>query len=95
MSAVVEVRQLWKTFEDEARGRVEAVRSIDFECKAGEVFGLLGANGAGKTTTLRMLATVLRPTSGSVTVLGHDAGTEFRTALDEVHKIALLRLRAL
>jgi sodium transport system ATP-binding protein len=72
VSAVVEVRGLGKTFEDEARGRVEAVRGIDFECHAGEVFGLLGANGAGKTTTLRMLATVLRPTSGSVSVLGHD-----------------------
>jgi sodium transport system ATP-binding protein len=76
VSAAVEVRGLTKTFEDEARGRIEAVRGIDFECHAGEVFGLLGANGAGKTTTLRMLATVLRPTSGSVTVLGHDAGVE-------------------
>lgn len=76
MSAVVEVRGLTKTFQDEARGRIEAVRGIDFECHAGEVFGLLGANGAGKTTTLRMLATVLRPTSGSVSVMGHDAGAE-------------------
>jgi sodium transport system ATP-binding protein len=76
VSAVVEVRGLGKTFEDEARGRVEAVRGIDFECHAGEVFGLLGANGAGKTTTLRMLATVLRPTSGSVRVLGHDTLVE-------------------
>jgi len=76
LTEVVEVRGLAKTFEDDARGRIEAVRGIDFECRAGEVFGLLGANGAGKTTTLRMLATLLRPTSGTVRVLGHDAAAE-------------------
>jgi sodium transport system ATP-binding protein len=76
VTGVVEVRRLAKTFEDDARGPVLAVRGIDFECRAGEVFGLLGANGAGKTTTLRMLATLLRPTSGTVTVLGHDAVAE-------------------
>jgi sodium transport system ATP-binding protein len=73
VTAVVEVRGLTKTFEDDARGRVLAVRGIDFECRAGEVFGLLGANGAGKTTTLRMLATLLRPSAGTVTVLGRDS----------------------
>jgi sodium transport system ATP-binding protein len=73
---VVEVRGLRKTFEDEARGQVEAVAGVDFECRAGEIFGLLGANGAGKTTTLRMLATLLRPTAGSVRVLGRDAVAE-------------------
>ena len=51
-------------FYDEARGEVRAVDGIDFECRAGEIFGLLGANGAGKTTTLRMLATILQPTAG-------------------------------
>jgi sodium transport system ATP-binding protein len=76
VTSPVEVRGLTKVFEDEARGRVEAVGGIDFECRAGEVFGLLGANGAGKTTTLRMLATVLRPTAGSVRVLGHDTVAE-------------------
>ena len=66
------VRGLAKTFYDEARGEVNAVQGIDFECHAGEIFGLLGANGAGKTTTLRMLSTVLTPTGGNALLLGHD-----------------------
>jgi sodium transport system ATP-binding protein len=70
--AAVRVQQLRKDFYDEARGEVHAVDGLDFECHAGEVFGLLGANGAGKTTTLRILSTVIRPTSGSASVMGHD-----------------------
>jgi sodium transport system ATP-binding protein len=72
MNESVIVRSLTKTFYDQARGEVRAVQGIDFECRAGEIFGLLGANGAGKTTTLRMLSTVLTPTSGSAVILGHD-----------------------
>ncbi len=72
----VEVRGLTKTFADESRGEVHAVRGIDFECRAGEIFGLLGSNGAGKTTTLRMLSTVLRPTGGHATVLGYDVARQ-------------------
>jgi sodium transport system ATP-binding protein len=68
----VVVRGLAKTFLDEARGEVKAVQGIDFECRAGEIFGLLGANGAGKTTTLRMLSTVLAPTGGSAAIRGYD-----------------------
>jgi sodium transport system ATP-binding protein len=76
MSEPVAVNQLAKTFYDEARGDVHAVQGIDFECHAGEIFGLLGANGAGKTTTLRMLSTILAPTSGSVQIMGHDVAKE-------------------
>ncbi|NIP60263.1 MAG: ATP-binding cassette domain-containing protein, partial [Gemmatimonadetes bacterium] len=72
----VEVRALAKTFYDEARGEVRAVDGIDFECRDGEIFGLLGANGAGKTTTLRMLSTILEPTSGTARVMGHDVRAE-------------------
>ena len=64
MGAPVSVSGLTKIFYDESRGEVRAVDGIDFECRAGEIFGLLGANGAGKTTTLRMLATILAPTGG-------------------------------
>ena len=76
MAETVLVRGLGKTFHDEGRGEVQAVRGIDFECRGGEVFGLLGANGAGKTTTLRMLSTVLAPTSGTAHVHGHDVVRE-------------------
>ena len=72
MSEPVVVQGLSKTFFDEARGEVQAVRGIDFDCRAGEIFGLLGANGAGKTTTLRMLSTILTPTSGNAFILGSD-----------------------
>jgi len=68
----IRVTDLRKTFYDESRGEVRAVAGISFECHPGEVFGLLGANGAGKTTTLRMLSTVLRPTGGTASVMGHD-----------------------
>ena len=68
----VEVSRLTKAFHDESRGEVRAVDGIDFSCRPGEIFGLLGANGAGKTTTLRMLATILSPTAGTARVMGHD-----------------------
>jgi sodium transport system ATP-binding protein len=76
MNEPVVVRDLTKSFYDESRGEVQAVNSINFECKSGEVFGLLGANGAGKTTTLRMLSTILAPTKGTATILGHDIVTD-------------------
>jgi len=72
MNAPVVVRNLKKVFYDEGRGEVKAVDSINFECREGEVFGLLGANGAGKTTTLRMLSTILTPTAGTATLMGND-----------------------
>jgi sodium transport system ATP-binding protein len=72
MNPPITVRDLRKTFYDESRGEVHAVDGVSFECRAGEIFGLLGANGAGKTTTLRMLATILQPTSGAASLMGHD-----------------------
>lgn len=51
---------------------VDAVRDISFTCQPGRVFALLGPNGAGKTTTLRLIATMLKPTSGSISVAGFD-----------------------
>jgi sodium transport system ATP-binding protein len=69
---LIEVQRLRKTFHDRKKGEIVAVRDISFTCPPGKVFGLLGRNGAGKTTTLRMLATILVPTSGTATVAGHD-----------------------
>ena len=65
---IIEVKALTKVFD----GRVRAVDRISFTVKEGEVLGFLGPNGAGKTTTLNMLSTLLRPTSGTATVNGHD-----------------------
>lgn len=76
MSLPVVVRGLAKTYFDDNRGSVEAVRGVDFDCRQAEVFGLLGANGAGKTTTLRMLATLLVPTAGTARLMDYDVATE-------------------
>lgn len=69
---VIEVRQLTKLFRDRKLGAVRAVDAVQFQCEPGQIYGLLGANGAGKTTTLRMLATLLKPSSGTASIAGHD-----------------------
>jgi sodium transport system ATP-binding protein len=55
---------------------INAVSNVSFECKPGRIFSLLGPNGAGKTTILRMIATILKPTSGSIKVAGFDTQHE-------------------
>src|SRR5262245_9547286 len=72
MNAPVVVTNLSKTFYDEGRGEIHAVNPISFDGGEGEVDGLLAANGAGKTTTLRMLSTILAPSSGTASIMGHD-----------------------
>ena len=73
---MIEAQQLRKVFRDKKRGEVRAVDGVSFHCKPGQIYGLLGANGAGKTTTLRMLATILQPTTGTAKVAGHDVVQE-------------------
>jgi ABC-2 type transport system ATP-binding protein len=72
---VIETHNLRKTFKSR-KGPVEAVAGVDLDVKKGEIFGFLGPNGAGKTTTLRMLSTLLPPTSGEATVAGFDLRRE-------------------
>ena len=57
-------------------GNVLAVENLDLDIKEGEVFGFLGPNGAGKTTTVRMLASLIGPTSGSAKVAGFTVGKQ-------------------
>lgn len=69
---MIHVRRLTKTYHDQDGSETRAVNQISFDAMPGRVFGLLGPNGAGKTTTLRILGTVLKPTSGSAIVNGFD-----------------------
>ncbi len=69
---MIHVQHLTKTYEDLSRGTFVAVDRVSFTVRPGEIFGLLGPNGAGKTTVMRILSTVLSPTSGIATVAGFD-----------------------
>jgi ABC-2 type transport system ATP-binding protein len=68
---IIEARGLGRTFKTR-RGVVEAVAGVDLAVEQGEIVGFLGPNGAGKTTTFRLLTTLLRPTTGTATVVGAD-----------------------
>ena len=73
MTAAIEVQDLRKTYD-----QVEAVRGIGFSVGAGEIFGFLGPNGAGKTTTIKILCTLLQPTSGTARLAGVASPSEVR-----------------
>ena len=67
MTHVIETHQLTKAYNS-----FKAVDNLNISVDSGEIFGLLGPNGAGKTTTVSMLCTILKPSSGTATVDGHD-----------------------
>jgi ABC-2 type transport system ATP-binding protein len=79
--AVIRVDRLVKVFHARGRAASPGIRAVDdvtFAVARGSIFGLLGPNGAGKTTTLRVLTTLVRPTSGSASVLGFDVVRQAR-----------------
>lgn len=78
MSETIRIERLTRRY-----GRTVAVSGIDLLVEASEILGLVGPNGAGKTTTLRMLATLLVPTSGDATIMGHSV----RRAPDRVRRV--------
>ena len=80
---MIETHDLRRTFKSR-KTEVEAVRGVDLSVGTGEIFGFLGPNGAGKTTTLRMLATLLTPTSGEATIAGADLGREPQTVRERI-----------
>ncbi len=75
MPSAVSIQKLTKVYPIPLRReRLVAVRDLSLEVAEGEVFGLLGPNGSGKSTTLKMLLGLVRPTSGSAQVFGHESG---------------------
>src|ERR1700712_3966221 len=85
--AIIEARGLARSFKTKA-GPVDAVKGVDLTVAPGEIVGLLGPNGAGKTTTLRMLTTLLEPSSGSATVVGHDLARQPREVRRRIGYVA-------
>lgn len=84
-NVMIQVSNLYKSFELSKKQQKEynttettavAVNGISFNCQPGRIFSLLGPNGAGKTTTLRMISTIIRPTSGKIGIAGIDASTQ-------------------
>jgi len=81
---MIHVRNLVKTYQELYSGEFTALDGISFDAMPGQIYGLLGPNGAGKTTALRILSTVLRPTSGTAIVNGHEVTAHPETVRHQI-----------
>jgi len=90
---MIEIKDLTKQFRLKKQqqkklgtgaGSITAVDHINLTCRPGRIFSLLGPNGAGKTTALRLIATILQPTSGTIRVAGHDVTKEGRAVRGKI-----------
>jgi ABC-2 type transport system ATP-binding protein len=79
MNKIIEVNNLVRKFGD-----LTAVNDVSFTVEEGEIFGFLGPNGAGKTTTIRLMLGLIKPTSGTVVIFGHDVSRGLRDTLPKV-----------
>ena len=82
MGAIIQVKHLTKDFKE-----VKAVDDLSFTVQEGQVYGFLGQNGAGKSTTIRMLLTLVKPTSGEIEILGMNLGKHRKKILQQVGAI--------
>lgn len=79
MPSIIQVDNLSKYFKE-----IKAVDELSFSVEEGDVYGFLGQNGAGKSTTIRMLLTLIRPTSGNISIFGKDLSTHRQEILSQV-----------
>ncbi|WP_223702326.1 ABC transporter ATP-binding protein [Sutcliffiella deserti] len=84
MNKIIEVTDLCRTYKMKGSTKI-ALERVSFDVYEGEVFGLLGPNGAGKTTTIKILTTLLLPTSGKAAVLGYDVVKESAKIRDKIN----------
>ncbi len=86
MAPAIEVRSLSRSFS--GRGETLALDNVDLTVEEGELFGLLGPNGAGKTTLIKILSTLLLPSSGTARVLGHDVDADAKLIRKRINMVS-------
>lgn len=90
MDAAIRTEHLSRVYttRDRARRRIVALEDVNIEVQTGELFGVLGPNGAGKTTLIKILTTLLTPTSGRAWVLGYDVVREYRAIRPHINMVS-------
>src|SRR3546814_18433482 len=83
MDPILSIAGVSKTYD----GGFRALEPVDLDIERGEIFALLGPNGAGKTTLIRIVCGIVTPSSGTITVDGHDAIRDYRTARRRIGRV--------